>query len=163
MKMLLGFALLGASLGCQRAPVQCLSAPSPTPEELVQVRGLRTQVVPGGLVRGFPRVLADLMDQGYLITSANEPAGLIAFHQQWRDEAQGGALIRLEGSLLLKALGPESTQVRLLLSGSAQRRETTSWEPRNISMISTVQQHVAPEEYRKVLDLVAASLNPGQD
>src|SRR6185369_12027874 len=147
-----------ALLGCTVAdPVQVRSAPQSTSQELATYRDLRTRVIATPLSVVFPKVIDVLMDNGYLVRSANETLGIVSFYQQWQDANQSGASISQEGSVVFRSAGPSSTEVRLLLTGSWQRVEASGGgvkDFRTNATVGGVQQNADPQEYRKVLDLL---------
>jgi len=165
MKTLSTFLVALALCGCvPLPPVQIRSAPLPSAQEVEQVRAGQTRVVAVPYDAVFPGVLDVLMDNGFIIRSADKATGLVAFYQQWADEWQHGAIIAVEGSALFRPAGPDSTRVRLILTGGSQRLEVTGGGPRSSdsSMVGSAQQNASPGEYKKILEALEAGLVAGK-
>lgn len=62
----------------------------------------------------FPGAIEILFDNGYVVRAADGQLGFTAFYQQWTDATQSDANISEEGSILFKAAGPTTTQVRVI-------------------------------------------------
>jgi len=155
MRSVLGLIWLLLLAGCQAAPVQVHSAPTPTPEQVLQLRAIQTRVVAVPSDSVFPLVINVLMDNGYVVRSANAQLGLVAFYQQWTDATQSDASLTQEGSILFTPAGPGSTQVRVMLTGGWQQEDVG----RQVSaMVGGVQQSAEAAEYKKVLDTLEAGL-----
>ena len=108
----------------------------------------------------LPRAIEILFDNGYVVRAADAQLGLIAFYQQWTDPTQGGANISEEGSILFKAAGPQSTQIRVMLTGGWQRLEPTGGgvHSADFGMVGGVQQVAGASEYKAILDLLETGL-----
>jgi len=108
----------------------------------------------------FPSVLDVLMDNGFIIRSADKETGLVAIYQQWADESQHDAIIALEGSALFQPAGSNATKIRLFLTGGSQRLEITGGGSHSTdsSMVGKVQQNTSSNEYKKILDLLESGL-----
>jgi hypothetical protein len=155
-------ALLTASLaGCTTLqPVQLRSAPEPSRQEISQLRNVQSRTISTKLDSVFPNVVYVLMDNGYVVRSANKDVGLISFYQQWKDSAQSDANISQEGTAIFSASGPNSTDVRLTLTGGWQRLEISGGGPKTIdtAMMAGVQQNIPAQEYKKLLDVLEQGL-----
>ena len=159
-KSMLPLMVLAGIPGCTPPEVHLHSAPMPVAQEAARRREARTRVVPVAFASIFPKVLGVLMDEGYLVRSANGTLGTVSFFQQWQDPDQADANIIQEGSLLFTPEGPESTQVRLMLTGSSQRLQANDSKRKYSAMVmvGVVQQDLGPEECSKVLDLLEKGL-----
>ncbi len=165
MKLLLGMVPLCALSACTLPPVQLRSAPTPNAQQIAQTRGQQTRVIATPVGGVFPKAIEILFDNGYVVRSADGQLGFLAFYQQWTDPTQAGANISEEGSILFTAAGPNSTRVRVMLTGGWQRLETTGGGPHSTDtgMVGGVQQDAGADEYKKLLDLLQAGLStPGQ-
>jgi hypothetical protein len=160
MKKTFGLLALGALAGCVTPPVQLRSAPTPTTQQIAQTRGVQTRVIAAPIDAILPQAIEILFDNGYVVRAADKQLGFIAFYQQWTDSTQSGANISEEGSILFKAAGPKSTQIRVMLTGGWQRLEATGGGPRSTDygMVGGVQQAADADEYKKLLDLLEAGL-----
>jgi len=141
-------------------PVQLRSAPPPTAQQVAQTRAVQTRVIAMPVDAVLPRAIEILFDNGYVVRAADAQLGLIAFYQQWTDPTQGGANISEEGSILFKAAGPQSTQIRVMLTGGWQRLEPTGGgvHSADFGMVGGVQQVAGASEYKEILDLLETGL-----
>jgi len=160
MKTSLAVLALCALAGCMAPPVQLRSAPTPTAQQVAQTRAVESRVIATPIDAALPRAIEILFDNGYVVSAADGQLGFIAFYQQWTDPTQGGANISEEGSLLFKAAGPQSTQIRVMLTGGWQRLEATGGgvHSTDFGMVGGVQQVASADEYKKILDLLEAGL-----
>lgn len=124
------------------------------------MRQVQTRVIATPIGSILPAAIEILFDNGYVVRAVDGPLGFIAFYQQWTDPAQSAANISEEGSILFKAAGPQSTQIRVMLTGGWQRLEATGGGPRSTDygMVGGVQQVAGADEYKKLLDLLEAGL-----
>jgi hypothetical protein len=153
---------LGTLGGCALPPVQLRSAPPVSGQQIAEARDAQTRVIATPIDGSVSKAMEILFDNGYVVRSADQQLGLIAFYQQWTDPTQYGANISEEGSILFKAAGPQSTQIRIVLTGGWQRLEPTGGGPRSqdFGMVGGVQQAAGADEYKKLLDLLEAGLAP---
>jgi hypothetical protein len=160
MKITLGVLVLCVLVGCMAPPVQLRSAPPPTAQQVAQTRAVQTRVIAMPVDAVLPRAIEILFDNGYVVRAADAQLGLIAFYQQWTDPTQGGANISEEGSILFKAAGPQSTQIRVMLTGGWQRLEPTGGgvHSADFGMVGGVQQVAGASEYKEILDLLETGL-----
>lgn len=160
MKITLGVLVLCVLVGCMAPPVQLRSAPPPTAQQVAQTRAVQTRVIAMPVDAVLPRAIEILFDNGYVVRAADAQLGLIAFYQQWTDPTQGGANISEEGSILFKAAGPQSTQIRVMLTGGWQRLEPTGGgvHSADFGMVGGVQQVAGASEYKAILDLLETGL-----
>ena len=158
MKGALSVIVIGMLTGCGR-PVVVRSEPTPTPEQVAQVRAIQTRVIATPIESVFPKVIDVLMDNDYVVRSADAKLGLVVFYQQWTDTTQNSANITQEGTALFKSVGASSTQVRVMLTGGWQQLENTGGGLRSpvSSMVGAVQGG-ATDEYKKVLDVLQNGL-----
>jgi hypothetical protein len=158
MKGALWVIVIGMLTGCGR-PVVVRSEPTPTPEQVAQVRAIQTRVIATPIESVFPKVIDVLMDNDYVVRSADAKLGLVVFYQQWTDTTQNNANITQEGTALFKPVGASSTQVRVMLTGGWQQLEITGGGLRSTSssMVGAVQGGAA-DEYKKVLDVLQNGL-----
>jgi hypothetical protein len=161
MKMIVGVPMLCVLAGCVAPPVQLRSAPAPTAEQIAQTRALQTRVIATPVTAVLPAAIEVLFDNGYVVRAADAQLGFLAFYQQWTDPAPSGANITEEGSILFKPAGPQSTEIRVMLTGGWQRLETTGGGPHSTDygMVGGVQQIAGTDEYKKLLDLLEAGLS----
>ncbi len=155
---LLALATLG---GCVlQEPVELRSAPTPTVAQVAQTRAVQTRVIATPVSAVFPKAIEILFDNGYVVSAADAQLGFVAFSQQWTDPAQNYANISEQGSMLFQAAGPQSTQIRVMLSGGWQRLQATGGGPHSTDygMVGGVQQLAGADEYKKLLDLMEAGL-----
>ena len=160
MKGALWVIAIGMLTGCVTArPVVVRSEPTPTPEQVAQVRAIQTRVIATPIESVFPKVIDVLMDNDYVVRSADAKLGLVVFYQQWTDTTQNYANITREGTALFKPAGASSTQVRVMLTGGWQQLENTGGGLRSpvSSMVGAVQGG-ATDEYKKVLDVLQNGL-----
>lgn len=150
---------LCALAGCMVQPV-IRSAPTPTAQQIAQTRDVQTRVIATPVEAVFPAVIEILFDNGYVVRGADAQLGFIAFYQQWTDPGQSGANISEEGSILFKAAGPKSTQVRVMLTGGWQRLQATGGgvHSTDYGMVGGVQQVAGTDEYKRLLDLLETGL-----
>lgn len=134
-------------------------APPPTTQQLALDRQVQLRVIAIPVENVFPKVLDVLMDNGFIVRSANERIGFVSFYQQWKDTSQHNANITLEGSIIFNPVGPNSTQARLLLTGSWQLNLYGSGDSVS-SMVGSVQQSIPAKEYAIVLDAIDHGLAP---
>jgi len=161
MKFTLGIVVLIGMVGCE-APLQITSAPEPSYQELATSRAIQSREITVSSDLIMPKILEILYDAGYLVRSANSELGLVSFCQQRYDRQQIKS-ITMEGSAIFKSGGPNSTKVRVILSGN--------WEGTSIGggMKSTVissiggVQEVEQDEYKKLLDLFETKLHNVQN
>jgi hypothetical protein len=160
MKVCFGVFALCALGGCVAPPVQLRSAPIPNAQQVAQTRDVQTRVIATPVNAVFPRALEILFDNGYVVRAADGQLGFIAFYQQWTDPTQSSANISEEGSILFKAAGSKSTQMRVMLTGGWQRLEATGGgtHSTDYGMVGGVQQVAGADEYKKLLDLLEAGL-----
>jgi hypothetical protein len=160
MKITLGVLVLCVLVGCMAPPVQLRSAPPPNAQQVAQTRAVQTRVIAMPVDAVLPRAIEILFDNGYVVRAADAQLGLIAFYQQWTDPTQGGANISEEGSILFKAAGPQSTQIRVMLTGGWQRLEPTGGgvHSADFGMVGGVQQVAGASEYKAILDLLETGL-----
>jgi hypothetical protein len=160
MKRFLGILALCALCGCGTPPVQLRSAPSPTAQQIAQAREVQTRVVAAPINALLPQAIEILFDNGYVVRAADGQLGFIAFYQQWSDPTQSDANISEEGSILFKAVGPQSTQIRVMLTGGWQRLQATGGgaHTTDYGMVGGVQQVAGTGEYKKLLDLLETGL-----
>lgn len=156
-KTLLGALTITVLSGCAVPVVR--TAPPPTTQQIALDRQVQLRVIAVPVESVFPKVLDVLMDNGFIVRSVNEKAGFVSFYQQWSDKTQGNANITLEGSLLFKSAGPNSTQARVLLTGSWQVVSLGYGDSAN-SMVGRVQQSTPAKEYAAVLDAIDHGLAP---
>jgi hypothetical protein len=107
------FALLLA-VGCTPLTVEVSHVPPPS-AELLAVQSRVLSLPPAAV---FPRILDVLMNEGFLIVSANRDLGLVTIHRQW-DEQQGNVhpLLSLDATLVFSAEGTDRTRVRAQIYG----------------------------------------------
>jgi hypothetical protein len=160
MKVFFGLFALCALAGCMTPPVQLRSAPTPSAQQVAQIRDIQTRVIATPFEAILPRAIEILFDNGYVVRAADGQLGLIAFYQQWTDPTQSGANISEEGSILFKAAGPTSTQIRVILTGGWQRLQATGGglHSTDYGMVGGVQQVAGADEYKKLLDLLEGGL-----
>jgi hypothetical protein len=160
MKMYFGVLALCALGGCMTPPVQLRSAPPPTAQQVEQTREVQTRVIATPINAVFPGAIEILFDNGYVVRGADGQLGFIAFYQQWTDPTQSGANITEEGSILFKSAGPQSTQIRIMLTGGWQRLQATGGgaHSTDYGMVGGVQQGAGADEYKKLLDILEAGL-----
>src|SRR5579863_3220574 len=160
MKMPFGVLVLCTLGGCITQPVQLRSAPTPSAQEVAQTREVQTRVIAAPVAAVLPKAIEILFDNGYVVRAADGQLGFIAFYQQWTDPTQSGANISEEGSMLFKAAGPQSTQIRVMLTGGWQRLQPTGggMHSTDYGMVGGVQQIAGADEYKKLLDLMEAGL-----
>ena len=159
MKGALSVIVIGMLTGCVGRPVVVRSEPTPTPEQVAQVRAIQTRVIATPIESVFPKVIDVLMDNDYVVRSADAKLGLVVFYQQWTDTTQNSANLTQEGTALFKPVGASSTQVRVMLTGGWQQLAVTGGGPRSpsSSMVGAVQSGAA-DEYKKVLDVLQNGL-----
>jgi hypothetical protein len=121
---------------------------------------VQTRVIATSIDAVVPRAVEILFDNGYVVRAADGQIGFIAFYQQWTDPTQSGANISEEGSILFRAAGTQSTQIRVVLTGGWQRLEATGGgkNSTDYGMVGGVQQIAGADEYKKLLDLLEAGL-----
>jgi hypothetical protein len=158
-KTLLGALAIAVLSGCAVPVVR--TAPPPTAQQLALNRQIQLRVIAIPIEKVFPKVLDVLMDNGFIVRSVNERTGFVSFYQQWSDESQRNANITLEGSLLFRSVGPNSTQARVLLTGSWQVVSVGGGDSAS-SMVGRVQQNTPAKEYAMVLDAIDHGLAPGR-
>jgi hypothetical protein len=160
MRVHFGVFALCALGGCVMPPVQLRSAPTPTAQQVAQTRDAQSRVIATPFDAVFPSAIEILFDNGYVVRGADAQLGFIAFYQQWTDPTQSDANISEEGSILFKAAGPKSTQIRVMLTGGWQRLQPTGggMHSTDYGMVGGVQQVAGADEYKKLLDLLEAGL-----
>jgi hypothetical protein len=158
-KILLGTLAISALSGCVAPEIR--TAPPPTTQQLALDRQVQVRTIAIPAERVFPKILDVLMDNGFIVRSVNEKVGFVSFYQQWADQSQRNADITLEGSLLFKSTGPNSTEARVVLTGSWQVLSVGSGSSAN-SMVSGVQQSPGAEQYTMVLDAIEHGLASGK-
>jgi hypothetical protein len=160
MKGALWVIVIGMLTGCASArPVVVRSEPAPTPEQVAQVRAIQTRVIATPIESVFPNVIDVLMDDDYVVRSADAKLGLVVFYQQWTDSTQNYANITQEGTALFKPVDASSTQVRVMLTGGWQQLENTGGGLRSpVSSMVGATQSGAADEYKKVLDVLQNGL-----
>lgn len=142
--------------GC--ASVQIRSAPLPTTAEAEQNRTVQTRLLKVPFETVFPKVIGVLLDDGYIVSSANERLGLVSFSQQWLDKDQHNANIRQEGTLFFERAGADATSVRVLMSGSWQVVSRGGGYSASSAMVGRVAQSSGEEQYKVLLDVVEKGL-----
>ena len=158
-KIFLGVLVISALSGCVAPEIRM--APPPTPQQVALNHNVQVRAIAVPAERVFPRILDVLMDNGFIVRSANEKIGFVSFYQQWHDVSQSNANITLEGSLLFKSAGPNSTEARVVLTGGWQLLSLGSGNSAN-SMVSGVQQNPGAEQYTMVLDAIERGLASGK-
>ena len=160
MKVFLAVFALCALEGCALPPVQLRSAPTPTADQIAQARAIQSRVIATPINAVLPGAIEILFDNGYVVRAADGQLGFVAFYQQWTDATQSDANISEEGSILFKAAGPTTTQVRVMLTGGWQRLEVTGGgkHSTDLGMVGGVQQLAGADEYKKLLDLLETGL-----
>jgi hypothetical protein len=153
--ILLGAFAISVLSGCTAPDVR--TAPPPSPQQLALNHQVQVRAIAIPVERVFPKILDVLMDNGFIVRSANEKVGFVSFYQQWTDVSQGNANITLEGSILFKSAGPNSTEARVVLTGSWQRLSLGTGNSAS-SMVSGVQQSPGAEQYATVLDAIEHGL-----
>lgn len=153
MKTLCAILALAGTLAC--TPIQIKSAPAPSPQDIVQSRQAQSRVLPVAASSVFPKVITVLLDNGYIVRSANEKVGLVYFYQQWVDSSQANATLAMEGTLLFEPEGADATRARLLVTGNWQ---AMGGGPKTSAEITGAQQNASPGEYKKLLDLLEKGL-----
>lgn len=146
------FALAGM-LAC--TPIQVKSAPTPSPQDIALSRQVQSRVLPVAASTVFPKVITVLLDNGYIVRSANEKVGLVCFYQQWVDASQFHATLATEGTLLFEPEGADSTRARLLITGNWQ---AMGGGPKASAEIMGAQQNASPEEYKKLFQILEKGL-----
>lgn len=157
----MGSLAIAVLSGCViRPPAQIRTAPLPTPQEIALKRQEQSRVIAVPLESVFPKVLDVLMDNGFIVRSVNEKAGFVSFSQQWQDKSWNGVNITIEGSLLFRSAGTNSTQVRVALTGSLEAFSCDGVYS-STSMVRDVQQNASAKEYQMVLDVIDHGLASG--
>lgn len=118
---------------------------------------MQTRVISTPLGSAFPKAVEVLMDNGFVVRSADTGSGVICFYQQWNDASQGDADLTVEGSVVLTSASAGSTRIRVVLTGGWQ---TVSAGPKSAAMIGAVQQSASADEYNKLLDMFQHGLSP---
>jgi hypothetical protein len=158
MKNALAMIAICMTAACAPPPPVVHSAPTPTPEQLMQVRAAQTRVIPTPIDSVFPKVIDVLMDNDYVVRSADAKLGFISFYQKWTDTTQKGANITLEGSALFKRATPGSTQVRVMLTGGWQQLQVTGGGKNGVSSMVGAVADTRADDYTKLLDLLQGGL-----
>jgi hypothetical protein len=161
MKNALSMIAICMTAACAQIPPAVHSAPTPTPEQLTQIRATQTRVIRVPIDSVFPKVIDVLMDNDYLVRSADAKLGFVSFYQKWTDTTQKGANITQEGAALFTRASPGSTQVRVMLTGGWQQLQPTGGGEKStvFSMVGAVA-GTGADEYTKLLDLLQAGLAP---
>ena len=159
----LAAATASALAACvQPTPVTLRAAPTPTPDEVAQIRSAQTRSIQVPIESVFPKVLNVLMDNGYIIRSVDSRTGFVAFYQRWTDSAQHNAIISMEGSAVFTSTGPNTTQIRVALTGGSQLFQVTELgTPKSgpgYGMAGGAQQSADAYEIVRVLDLLQKGL-----
>jgi hypothetical protein len=131
-----------------------------TLNEQEQLRDLQTRTLPMPLEVIFPKVLAIMIDQGYLLHSIDKLNGMITFSQQWRETGPQPANITIRGTIFLSALEPAKTRLRVMLTGNSRALRTgvTCNGQAYDTGLGSVQQHADPAVYREFLDFLEMEL-----
>lgn len=158
MKYALLMIAICMTAACRPPNPQVRSEPAPTPAQLTQVRAVQTRVIPTPIDSVFPKVIDVLMDNDYVVRSADAKLGFVSFYQQWTDSTQSGANISQEGAVLFKPAGPGSTQVRVMLTGGWQQLQfTTTGKNPDAAMVGAVAS-TRSDDYAQFLDMLQSAL-----
>jgi hypothetical protein len=146
--------------GCALPPVQIHTAPAPTEAQVAHIRDIQTRVIPAPFDSIFPKVVDVLMDNGYVVRSTDSQLGFVAFYQQWTDPGQYNAIIALEGNAIFEREGPNTTRIRVALTGASQRLEITGGGKNSTDsgMVGKAEQNAAMDEYRRLLNILESGL-----
>lgn len=148
-------SLLLLLAGCQTVVPAIRSPPTPPPEQIAVARSVQSQVVQVPIESVLPRAISVLMDNNFVVRSADSKLGFVSFYQQWMDPVFYSATVSEEGTILFTPAGAGSTQIRVMLTGGWRDTEAGG----NILGSKGVGGQ-GPElaEYRKILDMLARGL-----
>jgi hypothetical protein len=158
MKRACCLALLLLLAGCVVPQPPAIRSPdAPRPEQVAAARNIQTRVVQVPIDSVLPRAINVLMDNNFVVRSADSKLGFVSFYQQWMDPTLESTAVSEEGSILFTPAAPGSTQIRVMLTGSWHVTAAGSGGSIQGSKGASGQ---GPEEleYRKVLDMLQRGL-----
>lgn len=141
--------------GCATPPPQLHSPAAPPPEQIAAARSVQTRVIAVQFDAVLPRAIAVLMDNNFVVRSADAKLGFVSFYQQWMDPTLAAASVTEEGTILFTPAAAGSTQMRVMLTGS--------WH--DLQVGESIQgskgesgKSAEEVEYRKILDMLQGGL-----
>jgi hypothetical protein len=151
MNLFKAFALCALILG--PVPLSSAAAAGALPTPVPQAH---TRTLPAAPEVLFPKLLECLIDNDFILLAVNQPLGVITFRLQSDDDTnrQRKHVNVLEGTLLVQATPPTSTQVRVKL--------TLSWQESfsDFTFRTGAQKDADPSYYKGFLDLLEKRFAP---
>jgi len=141
--------------GCEPVVPALRSPPTPPPEQIAAARSVQSRVVQVPMESVLPRAISVLMDNNFVVRSADAKLGFVSFYQQWMDPVFYSTSVSEEGSILFTPAGAGATQIRVMLTGGWRDTEAGG----NILGSKGVAGQGPEEiEYRKILDMLQRGL-----
>jgi hypothetical protein len=150
------FLISGVLDGCM-GNIELRSAPLPTTAEVKNNRSFQTRLIKVPFESIFPKAIVVLMDDDFIIRSANKGLGLISFYKQWVDKEQRDANFILEGTVFFEQAGADTTRIRVLMTGSWQIKSIGGLHSSD-SMVGQFEPSPSAEQYKAILDALEKGL-----
>ena len=147
--------------GCMWRP-ELRSAPLPTPAEVKNNLNFQTRLIKVPFESIFPKAIVVLMDNGFIIRSADKEFGIISYCQQWVDKEQRDTNFSQEGTIFFEKAGADTTRIRVIMTGSWQIR-TIGGKHSADSMVGELVPSPGAEQYKAMLDALEKGLLAGKE